>query len=203
MSRPKSTAEIEKIIAEAQEGEAFITSDFLHVAGVQAVNTALSRLTEEGAIRRVIRGVYDKPIYSELLGEFSVPHIEKVALALARNYGWDIAPCGDTALNLLGLSTQVPAVWLYVSTGPYKTYEIGNTKLQFKHAANKDLAGISYKSALVIQALKAIGENQIDDDMIRKLSGLLSVSDKIDISREAQHTTTWVYTAIKKICENG
>jgi hypothetical protein len=27
-----------------------------------------------------------------------------VAKALARNYRWTIAPCGDTALNLLGLS---------------------------------------------------------------------------------------------------
>lgn len=201
MSRQEYTAKIENIIAAAQRGEAFITSDFLHIAGVRAVNTALHRLAEEGTIRRVMRGVYDKPVYSKMLGEFSVPHIEKVALALARNYGWEIAPCGDTALNLLGLSTQVPAVWLYVSTGPYKTYEIGNTKLQFKHTANKDLAGISYKSALVIQALKAIGENQIDDELIEKLSGLLSGSEKVNILCEAQHTTAWVYAAIKKICE--
>ena len=43
--------------------------------------------------------------------------------ALAHSYHWTIAPCGNTALNLLGLSTQVTAVWSYISNEPYKTYE--------------------------------------------------------------------------------
>ena len=37
--------------------------------------------------------------------------------ALAHSYYW------NTALNLLGLSTQVTAVWSYISDEPYKTYE--------------------------------------------------------------------------------
>ena len=51
--------------------------------------------------------------------------------ALARSYHWTIAPCGNTALNLLGLSTQVTAVWSYISDGPYETYELNSTKLEF------------------------------------------------------------------------
>ena len=51
--------------------------------------------------------------------------------ALARSYHWTIAPCGNTALNLLGLSTQVTVVWSYISDGPYKTYELNSTKLEF------------------------------------------------------------------------
>ena len=43
--------------------------------------------------------------------------------ALAHSYHCTIAPCGNTALNLLGLSTQVTAVWSYISDEPYKTYE--------------------------------------------------------------------------------
>jgi hypothetical protein len=69
-------------------------------------------------IRRVIRGVYDKPKYSTLLQEYSAPNPNEIADALARNYSWTIAPTGNTALNLLGLSTQVPANWSYISSGP-------------------------------------------------------------------------------------
>ena len=49
-----------------------------------------------------MRGVFYKPKYSKLLDEYIAPSPDAVAHALARNYGWTIFPCGDTALNLLG-----------------------------------------------------------------------------------------------------
>jgi hypothetical protein len=49
-----------------------------------------------------MRGIYDKPRYSNLLQENAVPNPEEVAKAIARNYNWTIAPTGDAALNLLG-----------------------------------------------------------------------------------------------------
>jgi hypothetical protein len=64
-------------------------------------------------IRRIFDGVYEKPIYSALLQAYVPANPETVAYALARNYHWTISPCGDVALNKLGLSTQVPVVWSY------------------------------------------------------------------------------------------
>ncbi len=155
MSRPDSMKQIEQRIAVAPAGTAFITSDFLDLAEIPAINKALSRLTESKTIRRVIRGVYDRPQFSELLQEYAAPDMTQTAKAIARNFGWSVVPCGDTALNLLGLSTQVPAVWQYVSDGPYREYTIGNRALKFKHSANRDVSGLSEKSALIVQALKA------------------------------------------------
>ena len=74
-----------------------------------------------------MRGVYYKPEYNYLIGEAIAPAPDEVARALARNYGWTIVPCGDTALNLPGHSTQVPAQWFYVSDGTYKEYSFDNT----------------------------------------------------------------------------
>ena len=137
-------------------GEVFIISDFSDLADDAAIRKVLSRLEDDGAIRRIMRGVYDCPEYSEFLDEYIEPKPDKVAHALARNYGWTIVPCGDTALNMLGLSTQVPATWLYVSDGTYKEYTYGNTTIKFKRTTNKEISKISYKTALVIQALKAL-----------------------------------------------
>ena len=67
------------------------------------------------------------------------------AKALARCYHWTIAPCGDTALNMLGLSTQVTAVWSYISDGPYKNYGWDKTKIEFKHRINKEVTSLSQK----------------------------------------------------------
>ena len=120
MQRSDYLKQIEARVTAAPSGTAFVASDFLDIADSDAVRKALSRLTESGKLRRIVRGVYDCPRYSSLLQEYEAPNIEETAKAIARNFGWQIAPCGDTALNLLGLSTQVPAVWQYVSDGPYR-----------------------------------------------------------------------------------
>ena len=65
---------------------------------------------------------------------------------------------GNTALNLLKLSTQVPATWSYISDDPYKTYQIDSIKIEFKHRTNKDISNLSNITILVIEALKFYGE---------------------------------------------
>lgn len=200
MCRPDYMKQIEDRIMSASAGATFITSDFLDIADTPAVNKALSRLAENGKIRRIIRGVYDCPRFSNLLQEYEAPNMEQVAKAIARNFGWHIAPCGDTALNLLGLSTQVPAVWQYVSDGPYREYTISNLQLKFKHTSNKDLAGQSYMTALITQALKALGKDGIDTKIIQKLRTKVS-SDKNmpDLLMETQHGTVWIFEVMQTI----
>ena len=120
-----------------------------------------------------------------------------VAHALARKFGWTIVPCGDTALNMLGLSTQVPAVWLYVSDGTYKEYTYGNTVIRFKRTTNKEISKISYKTALVIQALKALGKENITDEIINQIASVTTGKEK---TAEAKYATSWIYDVIKEIC---
>jgi len=200
MSRPDYQKRIEKRIVSLPTGSAFITSDFLDIAGTQVVNKALSRMVEAGTIRRVLWGVYDRPWYSELLQEWAAPKVEEVAKAIARNFGWTIVPCGDTALNLLRLSTQVPAVWSYISNGPYRSYQIGKTDLEFKHTANRDIDRLSPVSALVVQALKALGKENIGAEEKRRLSAALTEENKTHLLEETQHSTAWIYEAAKEIC---
>ena len=55
-----------------------------------AINKILSRLSEEGRIRRITQGLYDVPEYSSLLQEYAVPRPDMVAEALARKFNWTI-----------------------------------------------------------------------------------------------------------------
>ncbi|MCR5770032.1 Transcriptional regulator, AbiEi antitoxin, Type IV TA system [Butyrivibrio fibrisolvens DSM 3071] len=198
--REKYQIEIEKRIEDADLGYAFSAIDFADIAGTDPTNKALSRLGEAGTIRRVIKGIYDKPLYSKLLGEYSSPNIEKVAQALARKYNWTIAPSGETALNFLHLSTQVPNSWSYISDGPYRKYDIGSYQVEFKHCANKEISGKSFITISVIQAIKYIGKDKIQQEDKERLSKALSSSDKEIILREAITTTAWIYKVIKEIC---
>lgn len=187
-------------IEELSAGEVFIISDFSDIADTTVVRKVLSRLEEDGKIRRIMRGVYDRPEYNDFLGEYVEPVPDKVAHALARNFGWTIVPCGDTALNMLGLSTQVPAVWLYVSDGNYKEYTYNNTTIQFKRTTNKEISKISYKTALVIQALKALGKDKITDEIVKKIKAATSKEERSAMFSEAKYATAWIYDIIKDIC---
>jgi proline dehydrogenase len=192
--------EIRERILSAEEGSVFSTSDFADIADTNTVRSALYRLIQDGILRRILNGVYEKPKYSKLLDEYVAADPEAVASALARSYHWTIAPCGNTALNLLGLSTQVTAVWSYISDGPYKTYEWNSTKLEFKHRTNKEITGLSYMTSLVIQALKTLGRSNITPEVIQMLSEKLTDKDKQACLKEATESTDWVYDTIRQIC---
>lgn len=49
----------------------------------------------------------------------------------------DYHSCGDTALNMLGLSTQVTAGMVLYRDGPYKTYEWDKTKIELSTGPTK------------------------------------------------------------------
>ena len=203
MARINYFEQIHSRIEAIEAGDVFIISDFSDLADEATVRKALSRLEEDGKIRRVMRGIYDKPQYSDFLDEITQPNPDKIAKALARNYGWTIVPCGDTALNMLGLSTQVPAVWHYVSDGNYREYTCGNVVIRFKRTTNKEISQISFKTALVIQAIKALGRSKINNEVINAIRTLTTEEEKKIMFAEAKYATAWIYDIIKGICKDS
>lgn len=178
----------------------FVSSDFTDIADINTVRQILSRQEQAGEIQRVIRGIYYCPQYSDLLGEYEAPSPHHAAMAIARKFGWTIAPSGNTALNQLGLSTQVPAKWSYISDGPYKRFEFGRVELEYRHRSNRDISGLSYKTALVIQAIRALGKENISSTEIEKISACLSEKEKEKLLTEEKQSTAWIYKYMKEIC---
>lgn len=191
--------QIRERILSAEDGTIFATSDFADIADSATVRQSLNRLVDSGILRRVFRGIFEKPKYSNLLKEYVATDPNAVANALARNYHWTIAPCGNTALNFLGLSTQVTATWSYISDGPYRIYEWDSIKIEFKHRANRKITGLSYITVLVVQALKTLGKDNITPEIIRILSDRLDSKDKVLILKESAEATDWVYDIIRYI----
>ncbi len=201
MKRRLSFQTIRMRIANAPHGSAFVAGDFTDVASNDAANEALLRLQRLGDVRRILCGVYEKPWYSDFLREAVKPEPDEIAKALARKFGWTIAPCGDAALNLLGLSTQVPAVWTYVSTGPYRTYAMESATLRFKHAANKEFVSSREISNRAVQAIKALGENRVDAAAVAGFRRALGKGDRTRLLADSQYTTGWIRAVIQRICK--
>lgn len=194
------TRQLRERIFSAEDGTVFVTADFADIADATTIRQSLSRMVQYGTLHRILNGVYEKPKYSHFLDEYVAADPDAVAKALARSYHWTIAPCGNTALNLLGLSTQVTAVWSYISDGPYKTYEWNSTKLEFKHRTNKEITGLSYMTSLVIQALKTLGKSNVTPEIMQELSERLTDTDKRICLKEATESTDWVYDTIRQLC---
>ena len=93
--------------------EAFSIKDLISLSSYDNLRKNLERMTKEGSIRRIIRGIYDIPKYNNIFNMYNVPSINGVANALARSFNWNIYPSGNVALNILGLSTQIPSKYLY------------------------------------------------------------------------------------------
>ena len=179
----------------------FFANDFLDIASNVTVRQILKRLADERKIQRVIDGFYYNPRYSELIGEYEAVSIHELALAIARKYNWNIAPYNSTALNLLGLSTQVPTHYKYISSGRYKEYKIGDTILEFKKVNPGEIANMSLKTATVIQAIKSLGKENITNEVIQKIRENLTEKERIDLTNESKSVPSWIYEVIREICE--
>jgi hypothetical protein len=186
-------------IARHGRGWVFSTKYFFDCGDRYAVNMALHRLRKSGVIRQVLRGVYDYPRFSKLFNTPASPDPNDVAMTIARSYGWTICPSGETALNLLRLSTQVPAKLRYFTDGPSKKYRWQGTLLELSHRAIKETGGLSPRTALVVQALKALGKEHSDKKVIAVLRKELSEKELQKALQETQFATNWVYDTLRRV----
>ena len=189
-------------IAGHGRGWAFSSSDLAARFARQQIDNALSDLAEANKIRRVSRGLYDYPRFSDLLQKTLSPDIDQVANAYARKFNWRIEVSGDSALNLLGLSTQIPAQYIYLSDGPSKSYDVMGVQLTFKKSSLKDIGFKHRESTLIVQALKALGKEHLNAEVFAKIREQIAKERFAKILRDTQGSTGWIYEAIKLICQD-
>lgn len=180
-------------------GWCFSQIDFADIAVRSTVDTVLDRALTEGTIRRVLRGLFDYPPYSELLQTTLSPDLREAASALARKYGWKLVPEGSTALHMLGLDTQVPARLQYYSNGPDRKYTIGQRTLEFFHQKTKHTMINDHFAATVVQALLALGPDNITEKHRQQIASIKNRRDFNRVVRETRQVTGWVHDEILRI----
>jgi hypothetical protein len=199
MMQPVENRVVSRIYGNGR-GWAFSPKDFSDLGTRSSLDVALHRLLAKETIRRVIRGIYDYPQYSERLNRTLSPDMDQVARAIARKFGWKIQPTGMAALNALGLSTQIQGQYAYLSDGPIRTYTIGKQDLIFKHAQRKESGFRHNESALLVQGLKTLGPDRITADTTGKLREWLPKELRPKVIKDTALVTGWIREAILDIC---
>ncbi len=124
-----------KQIAETPQNGVWTASDFVALGRRSAVDKVLQRLVASGELRRIDRGLYDRPTKNELTGKATVPDYRAVIQAVARRDKVRLLLDGMTAANDLGLTTAVPARIQVLVDARLKPIRIGNQVIHFKTAA--------------------------------------------------------------------
>ena len=167
------TAILDRISAQSSTG-VWTPVDFLDLGSREAVDQVLHRLTVSNDLRRIARGLYDKPGTNRLTGKPTYPDYQHVVDALARRDQVRMVVDGITAANDLGLTDAVPARAVVLTDARLKPIKLGNLTIHFQHAAPSRLHWAGHPAMRVVQALYWV-RDLLPRDMDRIRARLVSV----------------------------
>lgn len=194
--------QIKKRIIDDGPGYVFTRKDFQDLASAGSIGQILYRLVKDGIIRKIGRGLFDYPKVNPVLGGELSPDMDLAAKAIARKFRWTILPFGNLAANRLGLSQQVPAKFIYLSNGPTKQTKIGKRTIHFKHARPKEIYADSEISGLVVQALRYLGKDNVNDEVVAHLKKNLSHEEKEELLEHIHYSAEWIYEIVQQTAKD-
>ena len=189
---------IKESIYRQKRGFVFSKYHFFDLGNPKTVAKVLERMAESGEIRRIARGLYDYPKKHLTLGDVP-PDPNNIADALAEKDNLKIQPSGAYAANLLGLSNQVPAKIVFLTDGHSRTVQVGKRSIKLKKTTPKNMATAGKISGLVIQALRFIGQENIDDKVIDILKSKLTEKDKRILMTDLRYAPEWIDKVARRL----
>jgi len=122
------------------------------------VDKALSRLVEEGVILRITRGVFVRPRTSRFIDDV-MPDVAKIVAVIAKDRSETIQVHGAEAARRFKLSTQVPTIPVFHTSGPSRQLKIGNLVVKLVHASHRKLLLAGTRPGLALSALWYLGKD--------------------------------------------
>lgn len=191
---------IKNRLVEHGRGWCFTPIHFSDLGSATSIRKALSRLQKQEVIRRLAQGIYDYPKVHDLLGIIP-PDLNEVAKAIAEKNGVQIQPAGAHAANLVGFSTQVPGQVVFLTEGPSRKVKIGNQEIAFKKTSKKIMSSAGTREGLLIQALKNLGKDHIDQVTRTRAAKFLQGSAEEDIRKNMKFAPAWIQTLVFELME--
>jgi len=183
-------------------GRVFTAADFLDLGNRHAIDVSLGRHARAGTIRKLARGLYDVPRRDPHLGLLA-PSVDSIANALRGRDAVRLQPAGAYAANLLGLSDQVPMRIVFLTDGGPRQVRIGRLQIVLKRTTPRNMATAGTISGLVIQGLRHLGKQHVDDRTVQKLRQRLNANDKAQLARDVRFAPVWVARIMKHIAEGA
>lgn len=166
------------------------------------VGRVLSDLVRQEILYRLSRGVYLKANKTKF--GLVYPTTEEIASAIAERDNAEVLPTGSAALNMLGLSTQVPMNPVFLTSGSARKIKCGNKTITFKHGVPTNFAVKGETTRLLVQAMKAIGERNMTDDYRERIATILYKNpETATMKHDLTVMPSWIKRELLKIIKEN
>ena len=194
--------QIGKRVQRSARGTVFTPATFATLGSRAAIDKALQRLAASGVLRRLSRGLYDKPRHDELLGTLW-PSVDAVVKAVVGKDKLRVQPAGVYAANLLGLSDQVPAKVVLLTDGTSRSVRAGPMHIALKRTSPRNRAAANRLSGLVIQALKSLGPAHIPPQRLAHLRKTLPAAERAKLLADLDLAPTWMRLMLRELAQDA
>lgn len=195
---PGSEANIALRVRRSKPGAVFTPALFSSAGSRAAIDKALQRLVARGELRRLSRGLYDKPRQDELLGTLW-PSVDAIVAALTGKDKLRLLPTGAYAANLLGLSDQVPARVEFLTDGTSRTVKAGPMQIVLKRTTPRQMAAAGRTSGLVIQALRSLGPDHLTPQRLNKLRRTIPADQRHALLDDLTLAPGWMQPTLRAL----
>ena len=165
-----------KEISAYAEGTLFGPKRFQKFGSPSSVRRALRRLCEEGKLENAYTGVYATPIAPKWGAQSAHRSAGSITEFLSMEYNLKCYPHGATAVNLLGLSTQVVCGWAYSTPGKSRIVHIGNATVKFSHVPKWQIMFGESPEGIALLAVGYIGKKNFTPELFEEIAKKLPES---------------------------
>lgn len=194
-------AAIARQIRKAKRGTVVTPALLADIGSRAAIDKALQRLVARGELRRLSRGLYDKPREDPLLGTLW-PSVDSIVAALTGKDHLRLQPTGAYAANLLGLSEQVPARVEFLTDGTSRTVKAGPMQIVLKRTTPRQMAAAGRTSGLVIQALRSLGAAHVTSQRLAQLRRALPPKERRALLADLALAPLWMQPALRALASD-
>lgn len=189
------TKDIYGRIVSLEGGSVIFASDFLDLCTERQAGRVLTELEAKGEIKRLARGIYCKPTLTRFGPLY--PDVSRIVEAVAQRDHAQVLPSGYTAANILGLSAQVPMAYTYITSGSSRQLIVDGKAINLQRAVPRNFAYKTRLAALIVQALKATGAENIGPEEISALKNAINKHpDKEAFQSDVLLMPVWMKTII-------
>ena len=141
----------------------WVPTDFAQLGNRDAIDKTLQRMVQAGDLRRIDRGLYDKPMLNRLTKRPTNSDYRAVVEAIARRDQLRLLVDGMTAANDLGLTDAVPARVTIHTDARRRAIQFDKLTIDFKQTAPSRLYWAGSPAMRVVQALYWLKDTLVSD----------------------------------------
>jgi Family of unknown function (DUF6088) len=204
MTTPDLKTQIADQIAAGPPNRVWTPADFAHLRGRDAVDKTLQRMVRAHELRRIDRGLYDRPRVSGLTKRPTSPDYRQILDALARRDQLRMLVDGMTAANDLGLTNAVPARVVIHTDTRRRSIRFDNVIIEFKLTAPSKLYWAGRPAMRVVQALHWLKDMNDRETILKRLGAVLAdpthgVAIRRDLKEGFKTLPTWMQPIVREL----